>query len=495
MRTLPPALTGAPNSTLDTAAKIAGFLRDLAIFAEDWKESLALASLYGEFSQRNLVDKFHDYSLQNQVASKVPHLNPKKLIAGDIHYISEPYVTGGHTSLLTNYIIAQIDNGARPCVITRRDSIALSRIREAGVVVHHIEKFEKLLSCELTGALYLHAHPWDIESCILADRASGSGARILFINHADHCFHFHPNFDVTYLEVSGLGRSISQLHRGVLKQSFLGIPVNIPVARWKPSQETFLLTIARREKLRPRDDLNFPKIADSLTRKYNIKFIIAGQTGQESWWSEYLDNKYLDFRGSTSAEESLKLLTDCSAYIDSFPLTGGTVLALAGSLGVPIFSLKSIAYGYNAAESIRKQSISEVLTDLDNYLKKGEVHYNLDEMSDQIRAWHSMSAFRERVSKIDSGELVPFPSWAPFSNVELQEVRRELFSSVSFPMEIPISISLFTRIKIVTGVLKFLPEVQDATLRSISMSLIGQGGQIHRILQRVRSVLIARRAL
>lgn len=495
MRTHPLQLAKIRNPASDTAGKVAGLLRDLAISAKEWKESVALASLYGEFVQRNLVDKFQDCDLQEKISWKVPHFNPKKLISGNIHYITEPYVTGGHTQLFTTFILSQIESGARPCVITRKDSIALCRVREAGATVHHIEDFEELLTYKLAGSLYLHAHPWDIESCIVADRAFASGTRILFINHADHCFHYRPKFDVTYLEVSGLGRSISQLYRGVSKQYFLGIPVNIPATRWKPSQDTFLLTIARREKLRPSDDLNYPKIANLITRKYKIKLKIVGQTGREQWWSEYLDNKYFEFMGNMNTEETLKLLTDCSAYIDSFPLTGGTVLALAGSLGVPIFSLKSVAFGYNAAESIRKQNILEMLTELDNYLINGKIHYDLNEISDQIRTWHSISAFRERIAKIDSNNLAPFPSWASPSNVELQEVRRELFSSVSFPMEIPSSISLFNRMKIVAGVLKVIPSVRDATPRSISMSLIGQGGHIHRILQKIRKAFTERQAL
>lgn len=477
--------------TLGSSAKVAELLRDLSISARQWKESVALASLYGEFLQCNLVDRFQDYELQEKIYLKVPYFDQSKSISGNIHYITEAYATGGHTQLFFNYILAQIENGSKPCIIVRKYSTVLDRLSEAGVAIHHIEEFEDLLSYSLSGSLYLHAHPWDIEACIVADRAFKSGRCLLFfINHADHCFHFRTNSAVTYLEVSGLGRSISNQYRGISKQSFLGIPINIPPARWKPSQEKFLLTIARREKLRPRDGLDFPKIADSITRKHNINFIIVGQTGQEPWWSEYLSNKHFEFRGVTGAEETLNLLTGCSAYIDSFPFTGGTVLALAGTLGVPIFSLKSVAFGYNAAEIIRNRSIVEMLADLDNYLLNGRLHYKLDEISDHIQRSHSITAFRERISEIENGMVSPFPYWASLSNVGLEEVRTELFSSVRFPIEISSAISLPNRFRIIESILRLKPKLEEVSLQNILISLIGSGGQIHRTFRKIKSILI-----
>lgn len=482
-------MTREMHNSLAAGKSIKLFLRNLALNAKDWKESIALATLYGEFQKVNLIDCFFEKKFQIEILRKVPQRSVKKVISGDVHYITIALTSGGHTELFNNLIRAQLASGCNIHVISRRNSASLSTVRNLGVKVSIVETFEELLTYKIFGSLYVHANPSDIEGCIFADRMHGLGATVRFVNHADHCFHYRPLAPVEYLEVSGLGTSISKKFRQIKRNNYLGIPMSTSqLGSWGPSPEKFLLTVARREKLRPNDEVDFPRFADEIARRYSIPFMIIGQTGREPWWCRFRGNKLLLFKGITEPVDVLFHLKTCTAYIDSFPLTGGTVLAVAGGVGVPIFSVKSSAYGYNAVEAVRLDNINSLRQSLDRYLIRAKLHYDLNSISESVTYWHSMNEFQNRVSEIQCGKLVECPVWAEPTEISLDEVRKELFSKLQFPFEISHKISFKNRVLIILRVVSKSRHMHELSLQAFIISILGLEGQLHYKIGKIRRV-------
>ena len=479
------------DAMMKTGLEIKALLRNLAIAEENWSAAVALATLYGEFLNKNLLDDFGDLDFQKNISSKVPKVPLNRQLTGPVHYITEALETGGHTPLFKAVVNAHSKFGWQPVVVARRDSPALDSLHGSGISVYIIEEFEELLSCQVLGDLYLYSNPSDIEACIFADRVSKTGASIAFVNHADHAFGFQPTCEIHFIEVSGLGRSITSKYRQASSQSFLGIPIDMSDGHstWSPSQGKFFLTIARREKLRPRDGADYPDFVNKITKKYKIPLVIFGQSGAEPWWGNYQENEYLDFRGFKKLDDILPLASTCTAYMDSFPLTGGTVLAMVGSVGAPIFSVKSMAYGYNATETTRKISIPDLEGCLDDFLVDGNLHYSLSEMSDSVMNSHSQQEFEKRLLRINLGEITDFPDWANTSDILISDVRNDFFSSLRFPFEISANIQLANRLAILTKVMRKLPYLNDVSFRSVAMSVLGQTGLMHREISRIQGLL------
>ena len=469
--------------------EIKELLRNLAIAERNWRAAIALATLYGDFLNKNLLDCFCDLELQKNISSKVPNFPINRQLTGPVHYITEALVTGGHTPLFKAVVDAHSEFGLRPIVVARKDSPALQSLSDSGISVYIIREFEKLLSCQVFGDLYLHSNPSDIEACIFADRASTAGASIAFVNHADHAFSFQPTCETHFLEVSGLGRSITSKYRQASSQSFLGIPISMPShhSTWSPSQEKFFLTIARREKLRPQDGSDYPHFVDVITKAYKLPLVIFGQTGSEPWWDDYQENEYLDFRGYKKLDDILPLVSTCTAYIDSIPLTGGTVLAIVGSVGAPIFSIKSMAYGYNAVETVRQISIPDLRECLDDFLVDGNLHYSQSEMSEDVMKSHSQKEFGKRVLRIHLREISDFPAWARLSDILISDIQNEFFSSLRFPFEITTKIQLTDRLAIFAKIIKRIRYLNEVSLRSIGISIMGRTGLMHRTISRIQS--------
>ena len=478
------------ESVMKTGLEIKALLRNLAIAEKNWSAAVALATLYGQFLSQNLLDDFGDLDFQKNISRKVPKFPLNRQLTGPVHYITEALETGGHTPLFKAVVNAHSKFGWQPVVVTRRDSPALDSLHGSGISVYIIEDFEELLSCQVFGDLYLYSNPSDIEACIFADRVSKAGASIAFVNHADHAFGFQPTCETHFIEVSGLGRSITSKYRQASSQSFLGIPIDMSDhhSTWSPSQGKFFLTIARREKLRPRDGADYPGFVDKITKKYKIPLVIFGQTGAEPWWNNYQENGYLNFRGYKKIDDILPLVLTCTAYIDSFPVTGGTVLATVGSVGAPIFSIKSMAYGYSAAETSRQIFIPDLEGCMDDFLVDGNLHYSLSDMSESVMNLHSLQEFEKRLLQINLGEISDFPAWARLSDILISDIRNDFFSSLMFPFEISANIQLTSRLKILTKVMRKLPYLNEVSFRSVAMSILGKTGLMHRKISKIQGL-------
>ncbi|WP_141104945.1 hypothetical protein [Thioclava sp. IC9] len=469
-------------------ASLANFLRSRALSSNSQSEARALAYLYGDFLSHNLTDIFVDSDFQIRMTQRYSKSKPKRELLGAVHYITNPLETGGHTQLFSRMVESQIKSGDKVSVISRVPHTIIDTLRDIGVSTYIASDLDELFEVLPTETLYLHNHPRDLDACIFADRASAAGCKVNFVNHADHTFSFQPLHRVNFLEVSGYGAAITKRYRIADSQSFIGIPSPIlEEIHWKPSAERFLVTMARRDKVRPYGDLNYPRFVNSLTLRHEIPLIIFGQTGAEPWWSEYKRNDFLEFRGYQPLENIIPFIQRSFGYIDSFPLTGGTVLTLVGSIGVPIFSLKHGAVGYNVLEQVRQSTLVDLNASLDKYLTNGILPYDLNLMKETVDMWHSDSKFQERVEKTHLNKPLDIPTWALLKDgdVDIFDVRSQLFPVTRFPFELESAIMLSTRIRILFKIFPVANFYSDLTCRSFFVSLIGRGGSIYKKMRNI----------
>lgn len=471
--------------------KIADLIRSMAITATTPNEAVALSELYGEFMTQNLFDRFSDIEFQGLIEKKLRNFATPKKLNGNIHYITDALETGGHTPLFINIVKAQAHLGLSPQIVTRKKSWALKFAVNEEIPVHVIEDWQEIISLDISGSLYISANPSDIAACILADHAKENGASVFFVNHADHGFFFQPKLATSFLEISGLGRSISNLHRSVQSSHFLGICTGTEKNKnsWAPSHERFLLTIARKDKLRPIDGFNFPAFADKVTKAFGIKFVIFGQNGTEEWWQPYKNNRKIELMGAMPFEKIIPYIQKSYGYIDSFPLTGGSVLPAVASVGVPIFSLKGSAFGYNAVEEIRLDTEKEVFDRLDDYISKQHLFYDLSELSESVSKWHSVFSFYNRVEKIINGEVASVPSWARRQNISIQDVRKELFRDLRFNGELSSDIGIINRGRILGAFWNHRKQLCEKNWRSEVVSVLGKGSFSHTMLSKLKNGL------
>lgn len=402
------------------------------------------AELYAAFLADNVYGSLSDKYIEEKAISElIEARGATESLKGIIHMLTDAPLSGGHTQLFLNILRAQLEAGLNPAVLITRyiDPRVEYEIRRMGVSQIYYRKQRDIPFVGIIGDLYLHVHMSDIFAIACAARAQSYGSRVFFINHADHTFSFLPLGETCQVEVSGLGHQLSAQHRGVQKQFALGIAAKgycSPQERI-PKRNHFL-TIARADKLCPSGALDFTKLADYITSTLGCTLELVGQTGRESWWAEARQNPSIIFRGTVDRNELRAAATTADGYIDSYPMTGGTVLSEIALCQIPIFAISQPFYGYSVVDRVRFTRIDDLKLALHDFVRHRRLYYDLEDLARDVTEFHCYEAFSDRVRKLHSGVTCDIPPFWENYNTSLSDV--QILFSARLKVQIPCYVDL-----------------------------------------------------
>lgn len=438
------------------------------------EEALHVASFLGEVLWKNSVGIYQlakiELALVERFESLIPSVSDKR-ICRFAHVLTKAYDTGGHTRLVERLVATKSLEDSRVLVTHATAPVAYERLSRAFhgcTVLLRAPKPETRLAslvaafsqCEV---LILYVHPYDIESVVAAGIAKRrSGVRVLFFNHADHVFSWGYGVADRILEISHYGWALRQKRRCENRSVFVGIPLELPnvlVAKpaLMPLPHGVVMAAGTAYKFRPTQSWSFPKFIQSLCQSAECDVAVVGPNVWCDWWwwpALLILKKRLNIRSRLEYDDYLVLMSKAVAFVDSFPLAGGTAFAEIISRGVPGFGVLTGSHGYSPADLVKSASLTTLLDDLVNFIATGKrAGVDDSDLYARIHEVHDKEAVASRILGAVSGSGIDEPPpWPCTVNVDIAYFER-IWVARRFPimpvhMVPPLSLLLpFLRLK------------------------------------------------
>jgi hypothetical protein len=387
--------------------------------------ALRLAQWLARFLTANFCGIYQFKQIEEHIAQKlhddVPFLGE---CSGCVHVASEVYPYGGHSRLMRNLLAANA-RGERHVVLARPfDTAAAAAIldvpqgsirscREISETKRAVELASLLLSYQ---SVVLHIHPDDVVTAVaiaLAKRSRPSLA-IYFVNHSDHTFSAAIGFADFVFEVSGYGWSLRAARGIEYRSTFLGIPLNIPQQSERKPIVGQLLTGGSAYKYQPSGARNLPRTLSSLLDRERCATVVAiGPRLRDAWWwplKARFRSRFVRHARIPHAEY-VRRLGDCSVYVDSYPVTGGTGFTEALIAGADVAGISGGPNGYGLADVLRSKNAEAFIDDTVRLLRRDPlVLVKQAATRERARELHSLDAVHARFMRvIETGRLVQPP--------------------------------------------------------------------------------------
>lgn len=396
---------------------------------EDLNEAVQMSRFLGEILWKNSIGQYELIELENALVEK--YTDQFDLNIADtprypyLHVLTKAYDTGGHTRIVDRLIHSEAMQDSAVLVtestgpntlkklsaakygFTQIGKLADSRIKIQSIIVI-------LARCETA---ILHLHPHDIEAVIaVAIAKKHFGIKVLIYNHADHVFSYGYAVADRVLEISYFGWALRHARKSEKKSLFVGIPLKLPdqSIKAKPrSDDGYLTAAGSAYKFKPGQGFSFPDFLTQLTKKMGVPFILIGPQPLRNWWwwgaiiKTTLDAKSkIKFTSKMPHDEYLKYLQNATAFVDSFPMTGGTAFPEILSLGVPCFGVLTGAHGYTPADQLKSVSIAQLSDDLNRFIKtRQRPDVALDDIVHQLYEAHETEKVAGRISKAMESDI------------------------------------------------------------------------------------------
>lgn len=293
-----------------------------------------------------------------------PDIQPEK--GSVLHVISEAYLSGGHTRAVENWIASE-DTRRRSSVVFTRGSFCPESLRNSvlnsgGSI--HISKGNTLVRAKLLRKwayrfelIVLHTHMDDIVPSLAFGDAQLRN-RIIRFNHADHRFWVGADLAHLTLETRQWGKKLSAAQRQLTDTLVIGIPGRkaqececdssiselLKEFLQIPEGAPVLLTVGTDNKYKALPGQNFAlAVRELLAENNNYQFVSVG--GKRSRNPDWLKLKQ-DFSDRVKiidqvAPEELPCYYHLAHVgLDSFPMSGGSVVQEMSNHGLPIVPLE-----------------------------------------------------------------------------------------------------------------------------------------------------------
>jgi hypothetical protein len=408
----------------DSFISLVALIKRIGLSQTKYDNILAWGEVYGRLLYTNHAGIYRDDEFEKLlVETYVRQLGtptPTEIGVGELHVITDPFSTGGHTRLMERIIASRSDGDV---LITRPVATLEERlwVNSKVQVWHNADQFNM---CELIRIIskykivYLHITPNDLlASVAVAVAKKVSRARVIFVNHADHVFSFGFYAADIVAEVSTYGLLVSEYKRNV-SSSFLGIPVDMgllaeitPVRKFLPGKRFEIMSVGSRLKYRPSQNHSFPKVA-MLTLKNvpTARIVVIGPSVLLDWWWWSTLLRYpqrLKVLPPMPYQLYLERIAEAQLYIDSTPMTGGTTVPEIRSRGVPVTGLTSASSGYSPLDATRFADITDLVLGIREYVWTGagsilDKNNNKDTLDKTISV-HGKASFEQRLNNIVIG--------------------------------------------------------------------------------------------
>jgi hypothetical protein len=369
---------------------LTALLKGIALKQALFEKALEWGEVYGRILYTNYCGIYQDDELEKTLIFKYINDNNLKAISpevfssrnSELHVISEPYASGGHTRLLEKLVNIR---GKGDVLITKGLRGIEGRLNFANNVKviydeNDLNINEFISYGKKYSTIFLHIHPDDLLSAVAAGVLKEIySVNVILVNHADHVFSFGFYASSLIAEVSLYGMSVTYNSRGK-QSSFLGIPLNISEFHLIPEvrkiDDTKRLNIfsgATGFKYKPSESLSFPKLCRLILKEIpNAKITVIGpRLVKDKWWWRvklFYWNR-LNIIAKLPFDEYTKLVSAADIYIDSFPMSGGTALPEIRSKTIPVIGLSSGSSGYTPWDAVKLKSTGEIIDSLKGFAK------------------------------------------------------------------------------------------------------------------------------
>ncbi|WP_394777653.1 hypothetical protein [Undibacterium sp.] len=405
------AILGA--SRLDQAISMSRFLGDLL-----WKNSIGqyeLAQLESSLLQK-YGDQFH--------ATGHPVRRCEYL-----HVLTKAYDTGGHTRVVEHLLSSSALAEAGVLITETIQLNALQKLSKAKYGCALLpkqkqagsrQKIQSMIDVFAQHAtIILHIHPYDIEAVLAAALArTFFGVKVFLYNHADHVFSYGHGVADRVLEVSYFGWSL-RIRRNVEHKSvFAGIPLKLPEQQMNRVQAApnlaYLASAGTAYKYKPNKEFSFPQFVQKFAQASESRLVLIGPRPARNWWwwgTRLKLRSRIEFHARMPHDKYLDFIHNATAYVDSFPLTGGTAFPEIFSLGVPSFGVLTGSHGYSPADQLKSSDVPALVRDLADFLAvQQRKELETAAILAQIHEAHRIENVADRISyayDLNKGEKQP----------------------------------------------------------------------------------------
>ncbi|MCU6434600.1 hypothetical protein LPB67_12540 [Undibacterium sp. Jales W-56] len=401
--------------------------------AEKLDDAIKKSRFLGELLWKNSTGQYELSELENTLVEKfgsqfVP-LATSTVSCEYVHILTKAYDSGGHTRIVERLINAASMQQSAILITETAQANALKKLSHAkfGCIKLPKSRDSKDKIQRLVNALahyktvILHIHPYDIETVLAVALAKKYyGLRVMLYNHADHVFSYGFSVADRVLEISYFGWGLRAKRKTENKSVFVGIPIKLPELPQnhrcgKSMNEAYIAAAGTAYKFRPACGYSFPEFVDDLSERIKTRFVLIGPQPVFNWWwwkSYFKTSSKLDFYSTMPHEKYLQFLTHATAFIDSFPMTGGTAFSEIFSMGIPCFGVLTGAHGYTPADQLKSQSTGQLIEDVKLFLQTGKLDETLQEkVTRQLYEAHDVTAVANRIVHaydIDLKDQQPF---------------------------------------------------------------------------------------
>jgi hypothetical protein len=386
------------------------------------QDVFAWGGVYGELLSANYFgvyrdDSFEELLVSRYIKEKTTSFSVPVDASGELHIVSEPFATGGHTRLLERLVSMR---GGGDVLVTRPLSCIDNRLRlsadnEVFFKVDGFEVDEIVDIVKMYKTIFLHVHPEDLSACVAVGVIKKLGEiKVILVNHADHVFSFGFYCADLVAEVSGYGFYLSQVRRQV-KSSFLGIPLemkNLSEIFERDIQsagEVNIFTAGQALKYKPSKEFSFPVVASKILSEIpQARITVVGPNLWSDWWwwcVKFKNIKKINIVKALPYDRYVELLDGADVYVDSFPMTGGTVLPEIRSRGIPVTGILSGSIGYTPFDATKFDTSETLVSELKRFFSgRGGImtSNNSAEIIDLAQSVHGMLAVSQRLDHIVS---------------------------------------------------------------------------------------------
>jgi hypothetical protein len=412
------------NRKTDSFISLIALIKRIGLSQKKYDDVLAWGEVYGGLLYTNHTGVYRDDDFEKLLVdtykTQISKPAPTEISVGELHVITDPLSTGGHTRLMERMI------ASRSCgdILVTRPIRRLEDRLWVNSKVHLWHNADQFNISELISIVskykivYLHITPNDLlASVAVAVAKKVNRARVIFVNHADHVFSFGFFAADVVAEVSAHGLLVSERKRNV-PSSFLGIPIDTsllaeisqPTAS-SPEKRFEIVSAGSRLKYRPSRNHSFPKVAMLVLKEApKARIVVIGPSVLLDWWWWAAMLRYplrLRVLPPMSYQLYLDRITKADLYIDSMPMTGGTTVPEIRSRGIPVTGLTSDSRGYSPLDATRFPDIKELILAIQEYALSGagpilEMNNN-DETLRRTMLVHGRTSFEQRLNNIVMG--------------------------------------------------------------------------------------------
>lgn len=285
-----------------------------------------------------------------------------------LHVMTTSYVTGGHTRVVEKWINLAPDYQNHSVVLLDQSCEIPQKLKdniknkngELYIFNKDDDIFQKAIKLRELASKFeyvvLHIH-MDDPTALVAFGSEEFSRPILFFNHADHLFWVGKSISDIILDFRTI-KSITKTRRNIKNPYFLGIPPETEEkfikpydkneARKKlnlPLDKKIILTAGAVNKYMSFKNKTFIDFATKILEKEKdaILYAIGPSLNNEMWKiaNEKTNGRIVPLGTINYGEEYFNYLKTSDLILDSWPMSGGTVIMDAISMAKPILSLDS----------------------------------------------------------------------------------------------------------------------------------------------------------